>query len=136
MKRSLSLEEQNDIETEKRLKIAARVAEDLPQDEDEYAAAIKKFEVDQGVNKSRMPVFTTKNLGVETRQAQRAKMIIEVLEEHGQVGRRELAKMIGCNLASVPDYVRMLIANKTVTRLEGGKSGSSYILTEEINGAA
>jgi predicted transcriptional regulator len=133
MSKNLSLEEQTDIETSKRLANAAAIASAMPKTEEEYARAIRRFEERQGANRGRLPSYTTINLGVEARQAQREDDIIDALQENGLMRRRALAIAIGCDAASVKDYIRPLVAEGIVTRTYTKASGAEYILTKDVN---
>jgi len=133
MKRSLSLEEQLDIEQEKNAEAAARIAAFGNMTEAEYAKAIKQFEKDQGVNKARLPVYTTKNPRIEAEKLVRLNRIVDALEEHGAMSRGELSEALKCNLTSVPDYIKPLVTDGTVTKTTpDGNNVIKYILTEEL----
>lgn len=133
MRRSLSLEELYDIEQEKNAEAAAKVAATADMTEEEYAKAIKKFEKVQGRNKGRLPVYTTKNPRIEAEKLVRLSRIMDALEEHGAMSRSELSEELKCNLTSVPDYIKPLVEDGTVTKTTpDGNNVIKYILTEEL----
>lgn len=130
MSRELTLEERQDMDTARRLAKQEKLAGMELMTETEYAKALAAV----APKKIRKLSFVNgKNPVLEEGKRLRRKRIMELLAEHGDMSRIQIAEHLNCGVSSVAEHVWPLIRDGKVERKNWNTARSCYSLIGEQN---